>query len=213
MSPDSKLHGKFCGTDVPDVITSVFNNIRIEFKSDNTVSKKGFKAHFFSDKDECSKNNGGCQHDCINTVGSYVCQCRHGFILHGNKHDCKEAECEHKVHSPSGTVSSPNWPDKYPSRKECTWAITSTPGHRVKLLFSDFEIEQHQECAYDHLEAFDGDSDSAAILGRLCGSQTPDPLVSTGNKMYLRFISDASVQRKGFQATLHRNGGTKLACM
>ncbi|KAK6324375.1 hypothetical protein J4Q44_G00037170 [Coregonus suidteri] len=141
LSSDSKLHGKYCGSEVPEVITSQYNNMRIEFKSDNTVSKKGFKAHFFSDKDECSKDNGGCQHDCINTVGSYVCQCRHGFILHENKHDCKEAECEHKVHSPSGTLSSPNWPDKYPSRKECIWDITTTPGHRIRLSFNEFEIE------------------------------------------------------------------------
>uniref|UniRef100_A0A7N8YI92 Metalloendopeptidase n=1 Tax=Mastacembelus armatus TaxID=205130 RepID=A0A7N8YI92_9TELE len=154
LSSDSKLHGKYCGTEVPEVITSQYNNMRIEFKSDNTVSKKGFKAHFFSDKDECSKDNGGCQHECINTVGSYVCQCRHGFVLHENKHDCKEAECEHKIHSPSGTLSSPNWPDKYPSRKECTWDITATPGHRVKITFNEFEIEQHQECAYDHLEMY-----------------------------------------------------------
>ncbi|XP_020788612.1 dorsal-ventral patterning tolloid-like protein 1 isoform X1 [Boleophthalmus pectinirostris] len=201
LSSDSKLHGKYCGTEIPEVITSQYNNMRVEFRSDNTVSKKGFKAHFFSDKDECSKDNGGCQHECINTVGSYMCQCRHGFVLHENKHDCKEAECEHQIHSPSGTLSSPNWPDKYPSRKECTWDISATPGHRVKIIFSEFEIEQHQECAYDHLEAFDGDSDTATILGRLCGSKTPEPLVSTGNKMYLRFISDASVQRKGFQAT------------
>ncbi|KAI1887747.1 hypothetical protein AGOR_G00193540 [Albula goreensis] len=184
--------------------------MRIEFKSDNTVSKKGFKAHFFSDKDECSKDNGGCQHECINTIGSYVCQCRNGFVLHENKHDCKEAECEHKIHSSSGTISSPNWPDKYPSRKECTWDITATPGHRVKISFNEFEIEQHQECAYDHLEAFDGDSDKSAILGRLCGSKVPDPLVSTGNKMYLRFISDASVQRKGFQATHSTECGGRL---
>uniref|UniRef100_A0A674DZU0 Metalloendopeptidase n=1 Tax=Salmo trutta TaxID=8032 RepID=A0A674DZU0_SALTR len=134
LSSDSKLHGKYCGTEVPQVITSQYNNMRIEFKSDNTVAKKGFKGHFFSDKDECSKDNGGCQHDCINTVGSYVCQCRHGFILHENKHDCKEAECKHKVHSPSGTLNSPNWPDKYPSRKECTWDINTTPGHRVRLV-------------------------------------------------------------------------------
>uniref|UniRef100_A0A3Q0R867 Metalloendopeptidase n=1 Tax=Amphilophus citrinellus TaxID=61819 RepID=A0A3Q0R867_AMPCI len=210
LSSDSKLHGKYCGTEVPEVITSQYNNMRIEFKSDNTVSKKGFKAHFFSDKDECSKDNGGCQHECINTVGSYVCQCRHGFVLHENKHDCKEAECEHKIHSPSGTLSSPNWPDKYPSRKECTWDITATPGHRVKITFNEFEIEQHQECAYDHLEAFDGDSDTAAILGRLCGSKIPEPLVSTGNKMYLRFISDASVQRKGFQASHSTECGGRL---
>ncbi|XP_037545766.1 dorsal-ventral patterning tolloid-like protein 1 [Nematolebias whitei] len=210
LSSDSKLHGKYCGSEVPEVITSQYNNMRIEFKSDNTVSKKGFKAHFFSDKDECSKDNGGCQHECINTVGSYVCQCRHGFVLHENKHDCKEAECEHKIHSSSGTLSSPNWPDKYPSRKECTWDITAMPGHRVKIAFNEFEIEQHQECAYDHLEAFDGDSDTAAILSRLCGSKIPEPLVSTGNKMYLRFISDASVQRKGFQATHSTECGGRL---
>uniref|UniRef100_A0A087XPJ8 Metalloendopeptidase n=1 Tax=Poecilia formosa TaxID=48698 RepID=A0A087XPJ8_POEFO len=181
----------------------------VRFDSSHT-STKPHVSNFIVDKDECSKDNGGCQHECINTVGSYVCQCRHGFVLHENKHDCKEAECEHKIHSPSGTLSSPNWPDKYPSRKECTWDITATPGHRVKIAFSEFEIEQHQECAYDHLEAFDGDSDAAAILGRLCGNKIPEPLVSTGNKMYLRFISDASVQRKGFQASHSTECGGRL---
>uniref|UniRef100_A0A8C9FF49 Metalloendopeptidase n=1 Tax=Pavo cristatus TaxID=9049 RepID=A0A8C9FF49_PAVCR len=202
---------------------------------------------YFLDKDECSKDNGGCQHECINTVGSYVCQCRNGFVLHENKHDCKEAECEQKIHSPSGIITSPNWPDKYPSRKECTWEISATPGQRVKLVssictkpmawtcpwglsalssaprffqcrcytdsfcfsspqtFNEFEIEQHQECAYDHLEVFDGESEKSPILGRLCGSKIPEPLIATGNKMFLRFISDASVQRKGFQAT-HSTG-------
>ncbi|XP_017661474.1 PREDICTED: tolloid-like protein 1 [Lepidothrix coronata] len=210
LSSDSKLHGKFCGTEVPEVITSQYNNMRIEFRSDNTVSKKGFKAHFFSDKDECSKDNGGCQHECINTVGSYVCQCRNGFVLHENKHDCKEAECEQKIHSPNGIITSPNWPDKYPSRKECTWEISATPGQRVKLMFNEFEIEQHQECAYDHLEVFDGESEKSPILGRLCGNKIPDPLIATGNKMFLRFISDASVQRKGFQATHSTECGGRL---
>lgn len=45
-----------------------------------------------ADKDECSKENGGCQHECVNTFGSYSCQCRSGFVLHENKHDCKEGE-------------------------------------------------------------------------------------------------------------------------
>ncbi|XP_069600291.1 tolloid-like protein 1 isoform X1 [Ranitomeya imitator] len=210
LSSDSKLHGKFCGTEVPEVITSQYNNMRIEFKSDNTVSKKGFRAHFFSDKDECSKENGGCQHECINTIGSYVCQCRNGFVLHENKHDCKEAECEHRIHSPHGVITSPNWPDKYPSRKECTWEISATPGHRVKLRFGEFEIEQHQECAYDHLEVFDGETEKSSILGRLCGNKIPEPLVATGNEMFLRFVSDASVQRKGFQATHSTECGGRL---
>uniref|UniRef100_A0A8B9FYP0 Metalloendopeptidase n=1 Tax=Amazona collaria TaxID=241587 RepID=A0A8B9FYP0_9PSIT len=197
LASDSKLHGKFCGSEKPEVITSYGNNIRLEFKSDNTISKKGFKVHYFSDKDECSKDNGGCQHECVNTFGSYTCQCRNGFMLHENGHDCKEAGCEHKLSGAEGVMSSPNWPDKYPSRKECTWDISATPGHRT---FNEFEIEQHQECAYDHLEIYDGPNSKSPILGRFCGSKKPDPVVASTNKMFLRFYSDASVQRKGFQA-------------
>uniref|UniRef100_A0A8C5ZTN2 Metalloendopeptidase n=1 Tax=Marmota marmota marmota TaxID=9994 RepID=A0A8C5ZTN2_MARMA len=201
LTADSKLHGKFCGSEKPEVITSQYNNMRVEFKSDNTVSKKGFKAHFFSDKDECSKDNGGCQQDCVNTFGSYECQCRSGFVLHDNKHDCKEAGCDHKVTSTSGTITSPNWPEKYPSKKECTWAISSTPGHRVKLTFLEMDIESQPECAYDHLEVFDGRDAKAPVLGRFCGSKKPEPVLATGSRMFLRFYSDNSVQRKGFQAS------------
>lgn len=42
------------------------------------------------DIDECSTENGGCQHECVNTFGSYSCQCRSGFMLHDNRRDCKE---------------------------------------------------------------------------------------------------------------------------
>ncbi|NWH53547.1 TLL1 protein, partial [Fregata magnificens] len=207
---NSPLIGHFCGYDKPEDIRSTSNTLWMKFVSDGTVNKAGFAANFFKDKDECSKDNGGCQHECINTVGSYVCQCRNGFVLHENKHDCKEAECEQKIHSPNGIITSPNWPDKYPSRKECTWEISATPGQRVKLIFNEFEIEQHQECAYDHLEVFDGESEKSPILGRLCGNKIPDPLMATGNKMFLRFISDASVQRKGFQATHSTECGGRL---
>lgn len=154
-----------------------------------------------ADKDECSKDNGGCQQDCVNTFGSYECQCRSGFVLHDNKHDCKEAGCDHKVTSTSGTITSPNWPDKYPSKKECTWAISSTPGHRVKLTFMEMDIESQPECAYDHLEVFDGRDAKAPVLGRFCGSKKPEPVLATGSRMFLRFYSDNSVQRKGFQAS------------
>ncbi|XP_058015474.1 signal peptide, CUB and EGF-like domain-containing protein 2 isoform X3 [Ahaetulla prasina] len=40
------------------------------------------------DMDECLVNNGGCQHACINTVGSYECRCNEGFFLSDNQHTC-----------------------------------------------------------------------------------------------------------------------------
>ena len=30
---------------------------------------------------ECDLNNGGCDYSCINTVGSYHCECRDGQTL------------------------------------------------------------------------------------------------------------------------------------
>lgn len=65
LSADSRLHGKFCGAEKPEAITSQYNNMRLEFKSDNTVSKKGFKAQFFS----------GEPSDC-------VCCARHHMCFH-----------------------------------------------------------------------------------------------------------------------------------
>ena len=32
--------------------------------------------------------NGGCQHQCKNTNGSYLCQCNDGFFLDGNARTC-----------------------------------------------------------------------------------------------------------------------------
>ena len=35
----------------------------------------------FLDVDECTDNNGGCQHYCNNTVGSFGCSCRPGYRI------------------------------------------------------------------------------------------------------------------------------------
>ena len=72
-------------------------------------------------------------------------------------------------------------------------------------IFNEFELEPHQECAYDHIVIYDGDSPESHTLGRFCGSKAPHPIIATGNQMFLVFKSDASVQRKGFFAS-HTTG-------
>ena len=42
----------------------------------------------YLDINECDVLNGGCQHHCKNTNGSYVCQCSKGFFLDGNGKTC-----------------------------------------------------------------------------------------------------------------------------
>ena len=54
------------------------------------MTKKGFRASWAFDRDECTNKNGGCQHKCINTPGSFKCDCNEGYVLHMNQKDCKE---------------------------------------------------------------------------------------------------------------------------
>ena len=42
-----------------------------------------------TDINECLTNNGGCAHNCTNTVGSYYCECPDGYVLQPNNHDCE----------------------------------------------------------------------------------------------------------------------------
>ncbi|XP_043484069.1 tolloid-like protein 2 isoform X1 [Leptopilina heterotoma] len=196
-----RKHGTYCGSRLPPLLTSEGNAFKVVFSSDNNLQKSGFAAAFFTDMDECANNNGGCQHECKNTIGSYQCSCHNGFTLHDNGHDCKEGGCKYEITASAGTITSPNYPDYYPGRKDCVWHFTTTPGHRIKLIFKVFEMEPHQECAYDHVVIYDGDSPDSHTLGRFCGNKEPYPIVATGNQMYMIFKSDSSVQRKGFLAT------------
>ncbi|XP_008211528.1 bone morphogenetic protein 1 [Nasonia vitripennis] len=195
-----KKHGIYCGSRFPPLITSEGNTLKVVFSSDNSMQKSGFAAIFFTDMDECANNNGGCQHECKNTIGSYHCSCHNGFTLHDNGHDCKEGGCKYEITSPSGTITSPNYPDYYPGKKDCVWHFITTPGHRIKLIFKVFDMEPHQECAYDHVAIYDGDSPDSTSLGRFCGNKEPHPILATGNQMFMVFKSDTSIQKQGFFA-------------
>ncbi|GIY80962.1 tolloid-like protein 1 [Caerostris extrusa] len=183
---------------------------QMKFCGNRVLEKVGHPC--FKQKDECATNNGGCQHICKNTIGSYACSCHNGFVLHENNHDCKEGSCSHQITTPHGEITSPNFPDYYPSRKDCAWLFTTTPGHRIKLLFHEFELEPHQECAYDRISAYDGQDEDSPRWASSAVARCPHPILASGNRMYMLFKSDASVQRKGFKA-LHTTvcGGRLLA--
>ena len=43
---------------------------------------------YISDINECNYSNGGCEHICNNTVGSYYCTCNSGYTLNKNGRNC-----------------------------------------------------------------------------------------------------------------------------
>ena len=49
-----------------------------------------FWFRYFPDIDECAvgSNSHGCQHTCVNTPGSYRCECNSGFLLGNDQRSC-----------------------------------------------------------------------------------------------------------------------------
>ena len=109
----------------------------------------------------------------------------------------------------SGHLESPNFPDDYQPNKECTWRITVPSDYQVALKFQSFEIENHDNCVYDYLEIRDGHEPTSPLIGVYCGYNIPEDIKSSGNKMWIKFVSDNSVQKAGFSA-LFMNGTTVI---
>ena len=55
------------------------------------IHKQGcFTTCSFSDIDECSEDISGCEQTYTNTVGSYYCSCKTGFVLSASDdHGCE----------------------------------------------------------------------------------------------------------------------------
>ncbi|BHF75841.1 Bone morphoproteintic protein 1 [Sparganum proliferum] len=61
-------------------------------------------------------------------------------------------------------------------------------------------LELQSECILDYLEIYDGSSINSPLIQKLCGGNIPQPVRSTDNTMYVKFVSDDSVQEGGFSA-------------
>ena len=62
-------------------------------------------------------------------------------------------------------------------------------------------MENHDNCVYDYVEVRDGIDSSSPLLGKYCGYRIPDDIRSSNNQLYVKFVSDGSVQKEGFAAT------------
>ena len=112
--------------------------------------------------------------------------------------------CGGKITSP-GTIQSPNYPSNYPSSKICEWVIEFLEGETIELDFVELDLEYNSACRYDWVEIRDGDKSNSSLIGnKLCGNQTPQPIRSNGNQLYVQFRSDGSVTKKGFNIEVKR---------
>merc|ERR1739838_374716 len=105
------------------------------------------------DQDECNLNLDECSHVCVNTIGSYECQCYNGFLLAEDGFNCyDEDEC---LNSPCGQV------------------CTNTPGSYVCSCREGYNLDHTAHLCYDT----DGcDVDGSNNCTQLCAN-TPGSFV------------------------------------
>ncbi len=54
---------------------------------------------------------------------------------------------------------------------------------------------------YDYIEVRDGPDATSPLVDTFCGYKMPEDVRSNGSALYVKFVSDGSVQKAGFAAT------------
>ncbi|XP_010219070.1 PREDICTED: cubilin-like, partial [Tinamus guttatus] len=92
---------------------------------------------------------------------------------------------------------------RYAKNLECVWIITAPENKRIHFTFTSFALEGQsaRTCRYDYVKLYDGDNENANLVGTYCGSMMPAPFLSSSNFLTVKFITDNSVEREGFNAT------------
>lgn len=136
----TKPIGNFCGSTIPPLILSTGNVLSFIFKTDDSASGDGFAATYnFIDGKHSTWHN-------IFKVIFFNSYCCCSFFL------SVFTVCGGKYFSAAGTLRSPNYPQRYPSNKDCTWVITADNGKQVELVVKHFELEGQSNCVFDSLE-------------------------------------------------------------
>ncbi|XP_048122100.1 neuropilin-1a isoform X1 [Alosa alosa] len=96
-------------------------------------------------------------------------------------------------------LTSPGYPMSYYPSQKCVWVITAPgPNQRILINFNPhFDLED-RECKYDYVEVRDGVDESGQLVGKYCGKIAPSPVVSSGNQLFIKFVSDYETHGAGF---------------
>ncbi|XP_070569906.1 polycystin-1-like protein 2 [Ptychodera flava] len=94
-------------------------------------------------------------------------------------------------------ISSPGYPNAdYTNNLECIWNITTWPGDYLTTHFLDFDTES----GFDIVILGNGGNpdNQSSIIAKASGSRPPDDILSSSNKIWLKFVSDSSFGAAGF---------------
>ncbi|KAH9492503.1 hypothetical protein Btru_026013 [Bulinus truncatus] len=102
----------------------------------------------------------------------------------------------------TGTISSPQFPMNFPPEASCVWVITVTPGRSIAFTLGQIDLS----CSNAFIDIYDGENEAAPLHQRICGSNTPSRVVTTGPSAFICFYSNYATPHQGFSLTYRETG-------
>ena len=86
--------------------------------------------------------------------------------------------------------------------------MPGTSGAMIQCEFTTFNVEDESNCDYDWLKIYDGNSTSAYLIGKYCGTDSPGTITATNAEgaITFQFHSDGSVNKPGWAANIGCEG-------
>uniref|UniRef100_H3ACI3 CUB domain containing protein 2 n=2 Tax=Latimeria chalumnae TaxID=7897 RepID=H3ACI3_LATCH len=189
-------------------VTLVFHDFQLE-------KNEGCNFDFVAVFDGGSMNDSHLGHFCGNTKPSDVVSSGNELLVvfksdfniggRGFKANYFAGDCHQVFTAIKGNFSSPQYPYIYPNNINCHWRIEVPHRYRIKVFFLDLDLEDRNsltdECDYDHVSVFDGGNKKDPLLGKWCGREMPQPLLSKGNQLLIVLNTDRNIASKGFSVT------------
>ena len=100
-------------------------------------------------------------------------------------------------------IYTPNYPENYGTKQICTWSLQVPQGRRLQLEKFSYIIEDDVscvgKCCYDYLSIHDGRNENEDKIATVCGKGEQEKIISSGNNLFLKFVSDKAITKSGFQ--------------
>jgi hypothetical protein len=103
------------------------------------------------------------------------------------------------VTAPSGTLSDGSGNSNYSNGLSCQYRIQPPGAINITLNFTAFETEN----VNDYVKVYDGATSASPLLGTFSGINIPSSIVSTGGALFIEFVTDQVVSKKGWSANYY----------
>ncbi|MDQ6843704.1 MAG: hypothetical protein M3Z92_05020, partial [Bacteroidota bacterium] len=87
--------------------------------------------------------------------------------------------------------------NNYGNNSHCSWLINPIDAFSITLNFTAFNTES----VNDVVNVYDGNDNTAPLLGSFSGNSIPTALISSGGAMFIEFITNSTITGSGWNAS------------